>query len=327
MTETKSYFHLFDWSYKSPDPNDVLMGQLVSDPLDLKRLDTCDTVIFGIPFDDAVLGRKGSAEGPRAIREIFQNLKAMTYSNGEVQRTVYDLGDFIFSAGDVATAHEEVEKAAKHARGFAARPKRKGRRPHARVIALGGDHSLTYPCAVPYLQEYGKSFAVINLDAHLDVREVAEGEPHNSGTSFGRLLNAGLSSYTVIGARDFHTSPKYVQRVRQSGGSIVTANDVFKRGADVVAREVLAKLPADCKAVYLSLDLDVADASVVPGVSAPTPGGLLAHHIYALLEVLCADERVIACDIMELAPPLEDSFSDRSARLAAASLAYMVASS
>lgn len=327
MTEPKSYFHLFDWSHKSPDPNDVLMGQLVSDPLDLKRLDTCDTVVFGIPFDDAVLGRKGSAEGPRAIRTIFQNLKANTCGAGEVKRTVYDLGDFMFSAGDVAGAHDEVEKAARHARSFAARPKRKGRRPHARVIALGGDHSLTYPCAVPYLQQYGRHFAVINLDAHLDVRVTPEGQPHNSGTSFGRLIDAGLKSYTVIGARDFHTSPKYVQRVRDSGGRIVTANEVFSRGAESIARAALERLPADCKAVYLSLDLDVADASVVPGVSAPTPGGLLAHQIYSLIEILCADERVIACDIMELAPPLEDSFSDRSARLAAACLAYMVASS
>ncbi|HYG78727.1 MAG TPA: agmatinase family protein [Planctomycetota bacterium] len=322
MSEGKSYFHLFDWSYVPADPFDRVMGQLVSDPLNLKHLETCDTVIFGIPFDDAVLGRKGAADGPRAIREAFQRLKAHNHGSGEVVRTLYDLGDFIFPAENVASAHEEVERAARHAKNFASRPKNR-----ARVIALGGDHSLSYPCAIPYLEQHREKLVVINLDAHLDVRVVPQGQPHNSGTSFGRLLERGLKNYIVIGARDFHTSPEYVKRATGMGARIISANEVFASSGEAIARKVLAELPKECAAIYLSVDLDVADASVVPGVSAPTPGGLMAHQIFDLVRTICDDERVVACDLMELAPNLEDSFSDRSARLAAACLAYMVSSS
>lgn len=322
MSDAKSYFRLFDWSYRPSDPNDRVMGQLVSDPLDLKHLETCDTVIFGIPFDDAVLGRKGAADGPAAIREAFQRLKAHSYGGGEVRRTLYDLGDFIFSADDVKAAHEEVERAALHAKNFAARPKKR-----ARVIALGGDHSLTYPCALPYLEQYREKLAVINLDAHLDVRNVKQDEPPNSGTSFGRLLDEGMKNYVAIGARDFHTSPAYVKRATDSGSRIIGVGEVFASGGEAIAKSVLAGLPKQCEAIYLSIDLDVADASVAPGVSAPTPGGLLAHQIFDLVRTFCDDERVVACDLMELAPPLEDSYSERTARLAAACLAYMVSSS
>ena len=66
-----------------------------------------------------------------------------------------------------------------------------------------------------------------------------------------------------------------------------------------------------------------ASASVAPGVSAPRPGGLLAHQVFELVRTICADKRVIACDIMELAPSLEPPNSDRTARLAAGCLACM----
>lgn len=308
----------FDWSIEADDSHDAFLGQLVT----TKEFAAggCGVFLLGLPFDGAVLGRRGAAAGPRAIRAATRRMKAYSFSSGELTTKIWDAGDVEFGIGDVSDAHNLAEINALKLLGLASSSDRD--RP-ARVVALGGDHSLTYPCAVPYLERYGDRLAVINLDAHMDVREVPQGELHNSGTSFGRLLSRGLKSYTVIGARDFLTSPHYVKRVQDAGGKIHTASEVFSRGAETVAKEALSNLPADCEAIYLSVDVDVADSSVAPAVSAPTPGGLLAHQIFELVRIFCADARTIACDIMELAPMLAIPGSDRTPRLAAGCLGIM----
>lgn len=320
----------FDWSFKLPDPNDHVLGQLVT--TNSSEVTRSDVILYGIPFDKAVLGRKGAALGPCAIRTAARTLKTFALPQGSLRCRIVDLGDVVLSGKDVAAAHIEAEKAARYAsvtvpaaRGTMGVAIRRDVGAPSRVIALGGDHSLTFPCAWPYLEHFREKLAVINLDAHLDVRCVREGEPFNSGSSFGRLLDGGLTSYTVIGARRFQTSTAYEKRVQDCGGRIVTADEVYAKSAVRIARDVLKKLPRNCRAIYLSVDLDVADASVAPGVSAPTPGGLLAHQLFELVRMITSDARVIACDIMELAPPLEEPNSDRTARLAAGCLAEMVA--
>ena len=310
----------FDWTITPPDANDRLLGQLVSTaPSNCPR---SEAILFGLPFDAAVLGRRGAAAGPRALRAAARTMKAFHYTSGEIRRRVFDLGDAECSPDDVAQGHAQAEAWARRALALS---RREDGRPPARVIALGGDHSLAFPCAWPYLEEFGARLAVINLDAHLDVRQVRAQEAFNSGTAFARLLDKGLSSYTAIGVRDFQTSPAYARRVEEAGGRIMTAREVFSKGAETLAREVLEGLPPTCHELYLSVDLDVADASVAPGVSAPTPGGLLAHQLFELVNPFASDPRCAACGIFELAPSLEEPHSDRTARLGAGCLAEMLA--
>lgn len=310
----------FDWTITPADPNDRLLGQLIS--TSEANAARSDTILYGLPFDGAVLGRKGTADGPRALRAAARTLKAYHYASGELRRRVYDLGDAALQGLSVQDAHAEAERLTRYALSLAKRDD--GREP-ARVLALGGDHSLAYPCIRPYFEKLGERLAVINFDAHLDVRVVRANEAQNSGTSFGRLLDAGLASYTVIGARDFQTSPAYARRVEEAGGKILTAREVFALGIEGTAREVFNALPSKCHTIYLSVDVDVADASVAPGVSAPTPGGLLAHQVFELLRIFASDPRATAGGIFELAPNLEESGHDRTARFAAGCLAEMLA--
>ena len=356
-------FTKFEWSILPKDPNDRLFGTLVSSSV---KLEDCDVVLLGLPFDGATLGRLGAADGPRALRTALRNMKVHRFNGkprpgmykqggsakpasssdpgassvlfvpapgdessagrpsdmgSEIKTRIVDLGDAVLPVSDVVRAHAEAEKAARCAKLLA----KMCRNDNARVISIGGDHSLTFPCAHTYLEEFREYLAVINLDAHLDVRSVRTGEPFNSGTSFGRLMDHGLKTYVVVGARDFQTSPHYIKRMESAGGRIFTANQVFSKGVEAVCREVLQSLPKRCEAIYLSVDMDVADASVAPGVSAPTPGGLFAHQLLEMVSILSADPRLVSCDIMELAPRLEEPNSDRTARLAAGCLAHMLA--
>jgi formimidoylglutamase len=392
-------FTKFEWSITPKDPNDRLLGTLVSHSV---KLEECDAVLLGLPFDGAQLGRLGAAEGPKALRAAARMLKIHRFggaparygphatavgiagvrvgssneavptgattsvpvpatdaetvvlptgdgalrasikpsgtvsfvplpgmtamqpavvANDELRTRIVDLGDAVLPVSDVPRAHAEAEKAARCAKLLA----RMCRNDNARVISIGGDHSLTFPCARSYLEEFKEHLAVINLDAHLDLRAVRAGEPHNSGTSFSRLIDHGLSTYVVIGARDFQSSPTYVRKMESINGRIITARQCFSKGIEAVARDVLENLPRKTQAIYLSVDLDVADASVAPGVSSPTPGGLLSHHLLDLVNILSNDKRIISCDIMELAPRLEEPNNDRTARLGAACLAHMLA--
>lgn len=310
----------FDWSAAPADPNDRLLGQLVS--TSESNAARSEVILYGLPFDGAVIGRKGAAGGPKALRTAVLTLKAYHYASGELRRRVYDMGDEDFSGANVEEAHARAEAIARKAHTLS---KRGEGHEHARVIALGGDHSLAYPCILPYLEEQKDRLAVINFDAHLDVRMVRANEEQNSGTAFGRLLDKGLASYTVIGARDFQTSPAYARRVEDGGAKVLTAREVFALGVEGAAREVFNALPPKCHTIYLSIDVDVADASVAPGVSAPTPGGLLAHQVFDMIRIFASDPRVSAGGIFELAPNLEEPGNDRTARFAAGCLAEMLA--
>jgi formimidoylglutamase len=309
---------VFDWTPHSFDPQDECLGARVSTkPTDSL---TADTILLGLPFDGAVLGRKGCARGPHALRAAAKNLKSGRIAQPSSDATAYDLGD-AYLPEDVALAHAGTEGFVRLARRFTARGKRE-----ARIIALGGDHSLSFPIAKPFLDEHGDAFAVINLDAHLDVRHVLEGQPPNSGTSFGRLLDAGLKTYVCIGTRDFHTSPAYIERARKAKATLISAGEVHAAGARKIAARVLAKLPKTCRAIYLSIDLDVADASVAPGVSAPTPGGLFAHQVFELIRAFASDRRTRVASLHEFAPNLEPH-GDLTARFGAGCLAELIGGS
>jgi formiminoglutamase/agmatinase len=183
-------------------------------------------------------------------------------------------------------------------------------------VFLGGDNSLTVGNAAPLLER--GSVGVVNFDAHLDCREVRE-EP-TSGTPYRQLHDRGLDSYAVVGARHFETSTAYAEFVESRGGTIVTADEIAT-SATTVARRLQDAL-AGVDTVYVSVDLDVLDAAAAPGVSAPTPGGITARELFRLLRMLATDDRVAGFEVVECAPPLDQS--NRTARAGARAIAHFL---
>ncbi|WP_255194963.1 formimidoylglutamase [Halorarius litoreus] len=283
------------WSGTSSDPNDEQFGDVV-EPVENVRGDghEYDAVLVGEPFDRAVIGRKGAAQGPHGIREALAGLKTHHFDAGPVGR-IGDAGDAFVAVDSGDDLPESVRDLQDHLRTVA------GYLHDARTfpVFLGGDNSLTYPNVVPLLDQ--GSVGVVNLDAHLDVREPRDDA--SSGTPYRQLLDAGLDAYACVGARHFETSTRYHDYVREHGGDVVTSEEV---GEDVVAAADRA-LDAmdDVEQVYLSLDCDVLDATAAPGVSAPTPGGLSTRECFRLLRLLASDPRVVGFEVVECAPPLD----------------------
>ncbi len=157
---------------------------------------------------------------------------------------------------------------------------------------------------------------VISLDAHLDFRDV-EGQP-TSGTPYRQLLDAGLDSLAVVGARHFETTTAYAEQLQERGGSIITAEEVGDDPVEAANRAL--ETVADADAVYVSVDMDVLDSAAGPGVSAPTPGGITSRELFRIVRLLASDDRLAGIEIVETAPPLCPD--GRTARVAARTVAH-----
>jgi formimidoylglutamase len=219
-----------------------------------------------------------------------------------------DLGDLVLAPMNGAVAHGRVEQAARGVFSTGARP-----------FFVGGDHGLTgsllrgLAAARP-----GVKLALITLDAHLDVREYDDEASLSSGTPFRRALETSVltgARTAMIGIRRFANSRHYLAWARAQGIHLYSVEDVAERGAVAIAREALARVMADADALYLSVDIDAADASVAPGVSAVGVGGLSSREMIDVVRTVAREPRLIGADLMELSPPYDENA--RTAKLAA----------
>ena len=289
------------WIGPSSDPNDEQFGDVIAETTP-DDADDFDVVLVGEPFDGAVIGRHGAREGPRALREHLAETKTHHFAAGPVG-SIGDLGDVatLETGANLPDDGASVRDVQRRVRGAAARVHDLDAFP----VFLGGDNSLTYPNAAPLLDR--GSLGAVNVDAHLDVREVRDDA--TSGTPYRQLFVAGLDAYACVGARPFETSTAYAEFVRERGGEIVTAESVGRAGVAAAADRALDAM-AGVDAVYVSVDLDALDAAFAPGVSAPTPGGLSTRDLFALLSRIAGDDRVAdriaGFEVVECAPRLDE---------------------
>jgi len=276
-----------EWSGPSSDPNDEQFGDVV-EPTSIDRAAGYEAVLVGEPYDGAVIGRRGAREGPAALRDALAGLTTHHLAHGPVA-SVGDLGDVdIRSDASPEDAQATVESTAADIYDAGAFP-----------VFLGGDNSLTAANAAPLLED---SAGAISFDAHLDCRELHDGP--TSGTPYRQLHRRGLDGFAVVGARHFETSTPYHEYVHERGGRVVTADRVRVGPRAAIDRAIDAL--GDVDVVYVSLDMDVLDAAAAPGVSAPTPGGITARELFAMLARVASDGRVAGFEIVECAPPLDE---------------------
>jgi formimidoylglutamase len=278
------------WEGTSSDPNDEQFGHVVRGT-SIEDVGDYDAVFVGEPYDGAVIGRRGANEGPTAIRRALAAVKTHHFDDGPVSN-VGDLGDVSFDGtrDGVASVQAMVADAAEDVYERGSLP-----------VFLGGDNSLTVANVRPLLGR-DASVGVISFDAHLDCREPADGP--SSGTPYRQLFDAGLDKLAVVGARHFETSTSYADYLGDVGGTILTAEEV---GRDPIqtANFALDAL-STCDFVFVSLDMDVLDATAAPGVSAPTPGGITTRELYRMLRHVAEDSHVVGFEVVECAPPLDE---------------------
>jgi formiminoglutamase len=132
------------------------------------------------------------------------------------------------------------------------------------------------------------------------------------------LIQAGLPGKNIvqIGIADFANSAEYSQRAKENGITVFSRGQLREMTIADVLKKALEIAGADGREIYVDLDVDVCDRSVVPACPAAMPGGISADELRQAALLLGADKRVRAIDITEI-DAAADSDDQRTLRLAA----------
>jgi len=161
------------------------------------------------------------------------------------------------------------------------------------LLALGGDHAVSIGLIRAASQAF-PGVGVLQIDAHADLRREWNGSRYNHACVMRRVMeDLGLPAVQV-GIRSF--SPEEAEFMAQNGITPLFAHQIEAADCSWIEK-VVAALP---ETVYLTVDLDGLDPSVVPGTGTPEPGGLSYRQVIALIREAGRQRRVVAADINEL---------------------------
>ncbi len=162
-------------------------------------------------------------------------------------------------------------------------------------LVLGGEHSLTV-APVRALAARHEHLAVLHLDAHADLRDGYRGERFSHAAAMRRVLDNPNVSLVSVGIRAVSKEEVEFYAANRERIAIHWAKD--QAGWDIDA--MLA--PLEGRPVYLTLDIDVLDASAMPATGTPTPGGLSYGAALRIVRQACKTANVVGADLVELAP-------------------------
>jgi agmatinase len=237
-------------------------------------------VILGCPYDGSASFRPGARFGPSAIRRASWGIETFSpyFQRDLSQCSIHDMGDLELPLGEKKISLGLIRNGLGKILSEKKFP-----------ILLGGDHLITLPIIEEMLTIYPR-LHLLQIDAHTDLREDYLGEPLSHSTVMrkvvdhlgeGRLFQIGIRSGTE---EEFKLARKMKSIVSLDPGSL---SSMMKH---------LRNQP-----VYITLDLDVIDPSLLPGVGTPEPGGLNFQEFVFLLKKL-QGLHVIGFDIVELTP-------------------------
>lgn len=233
--------------------------------------------LLGVPYDANSSFLRGAALAPARIRETLHNGS----SNWTTELGV-DLNDGGWlDAGDVTLEPQPGDLLA-----LTTAVNALLQRSH-RVLAIGGDHSVTYPI-IRATATYQQPLTILHIDAHPDLYDSLDGNRFSHACPFARIMEAGLAARLVqVGIRTLNTHQH--EQAERFGAEMI----------NMAAWEAGARPRIDGP-VYVSLDLDGLDPAYAPGVSHHEPGGLTTREVITLLHALPGP--IIGADIVELNP-------------------------
>lgn len=278
--------------------------------------ETARAVILPVPYDATTTFRGGTRDGPRAIVDASMQMELYDL---ELHREIAEVG--IHTLPEVEPHLGSPEAMVARVRDAVATLLGDGKLP----VMLGGEHTLTAG-AVAACAAFRPDLAILYLDAHADVRGPYLGADYNHASALRLSLNAltyrGAPPAAAVGVRSAAAEEmEYVERI---GLAVIQAEQVERaRGAGARAiqklwRETLERLGPPGRPLYVSVDLDAFDPSLVAAVGTPEPGGLGWYEVLDLLRAAAKRHPIVMADVMELAPaegPVASAFT-------AAKLAY-----
>ena len=253
---------------------------------------------IGVPTDQGVIIpfiRSGAFAGPRLVRETRTRLRE-TRPDGtsagwfdiETERhylegvRLADCGDVLIAGGDVQLSQARTTAAI-----------RKIAQRGAMVVAVGGDHSISFPVGRGVAEAHGM-VDVVHLDAHPDFADSIYGSKFQHGSQLRRLHELPtIGHIAALGLRSVDRDQ--YEDMKRLGVSFASTRALLEEGPTAV----VDRLVRPAEKLYVSIDIDVLDSGLVPATTLPEPGGISYRQLRELLASIATKGRIVGFDIVE----------------------------
>jgi agmatinase len=260
-------------------PHQVFAGLDVA----YSNLRQAKTVILPVPYDSTSEWRSGSRHGPQVIIDASQYLELYDL---ELDREIYKVGISTLPQVEpvLSSPQDMIDRVYQVIRGLIQKEKF--------VVLLGGEHTLSLG-AVRAFKEAFPRLSVLQLDAHADLRDEYLGTKFGQACVMRRILE--LCPISQVGVRSLSWEEK--QFLAQNKLKPFYMSDLVSNAASV--DQIVDSLSGD---VYISIDVDVLDPSIMSAVGTPEPDGMSWRQLLDITESVALHKHVVGFDLMEFCP-------------------------
>ena len=267
----------------------------------VKQEGKADVILFGAPLSRSSISASAASDYPEAFRKMWKGFAAYNLDERIDLRgvSVRDAGDVQMHTTNIKESHRRIEDTAESLADSKL------------TCMIGGDHSIT-ACAVrgvkkafPY-----ERIGILQLDTHLDVRDPKELGPAN-GTPIRQLIDGQTikgEDVVNIGLHGYFNTKELVDYADEQGIRMVTMRQARREGLTETIRKAVESLE-HVDRIYATIDMDVLDISVAPGVPASTPGGMKSEELFEALLEIGKTEKVRHIDFVCLDPQKDNHVS------------------
>jgi len=241
-----------------------------------------EVVLLGVPFDGTASFRAGARFGPGAIRAASHSLETFSpFIDRDLEGMQYsDWGDLEVPPGSAARTVEIVHTKVLEIQKSGAKP-----------FTLGGEHTITLGAVQAAFEKY-PNLSVLQLDAHTDLREEYLGDRLSHATVMRRIMDF------IPSERIYHFGVRAGTREEIIGSGLELPLGLEGGQRDI--EKTIGRIPIDTP-LYVTIDLDVFDPSLLPGVGNPEPLGITYREFIQIARLLSL-RNLVGCDVVELAP-------------------------
>jgi agmatinase len=269
-------------------------------PPSYANAETAKYVLLSVPYDGTSTYMKGAEKGPQAIIDASDSIELYDIQTDlEAYKSGIYTDKYTYSFVTPEIMVDEVKARVNH---FLQQNKKIG--------LLGGEHSISIGAIAAFAEKY-PNLSVLQIDAHADLRDSYNGSIYNHACVMRRAQE--VAHVVQVGIRNvcIEEKPNIVPENIFYAHEICGKTEWMQKAIDRLSENV-----------YLTIDLDGFDPSIVPATGTPLPGGLLWYETLAFLELLFKSKKVVGFDVVELCPQQDNKISD----VLAAVLVYKVVS-
>ena len=254
-----------------------------------KNFSNCNIGIFGVNYDGTTSFKPGTRFGPTAIRNVSESLETYCpFLNKDLNLINYfDAGSLKLNSSNTHSIIKKVKSGTNFLINNNLKP-----------IILGGEHSISIGAIEALVEKY-PDLIMIQLDAHADLRNSYQDNKYSHACTIRRCLELLPSKKVIqIGIRS-GTQEEFA--LMKNNNQLIK----FNTGDSILKIQKLLE-PFKNHPIYLTVDLDWFDPSLLPGTGTPEPGGFFWHDFENIIGLLNTF-KIIGCDIVELSPDIDSS--------------------